>query len=1645
MRVSTAVGLLVGFATLAPLQVLAAQLVAIDEVRDRIVRVDTASGEVETLVAGNDVRADRIVWSPDESFAYLLDRERDRMLVYDPAVNRIVKRIPIEDPREVVFQTHLRQAYVRVGNHGLMVVATDSHEPVGSLPGGADYLALSGSGRWLFAIYDSRPSAVHDLYESTSSEIEWRPGGTKLGVSIQAVGVTHTSDHLVLLGEQAVWTFDPTSGESRRFPFRGAALGLRISPTSQRAFVVTHREVADIELSSGATRVRQLSEALSARRPFRDSDRQIRFSDDGAAVVIRRGWHFVAHDLETWDVLWESDDDDGGRIVSFPRSRHALFFAGQSHFDPSGPLSVLDGGRPVGASARVRKLRDVGWRETDRSYYVLSDRGVERIASVTAEHETLVADSRFVSLAAGADGERVFVWSKSDLAIRELSVGDRRRFDLFHTFVSVREHLGSRFPLTFDPFGQRLLVSTTPELTVFDLASGTSHYGPALYDRPEWFPEGSIALGFVHSVAVLRGGYVVVGRSENPVAVFDLESGALLAEHSVIDDWETGSVSVVSETGGRVALVGATKHASWNYGHKPVVARISEQGLLRRWVGESGYDLVAVAPAATEGHAFVALSHDQVGGLHEIHLVDLATGALLAKHLVPGRVGAMVADGVSVYAAVDANPSLLVLDAETGALIGATGGDVRFRALEVLDPTGGHAGVRPMTLPAGRTPPDTIVAASGENGDITVWNGGARVTHTGLGMRHEDQVAFGASGLLYAGPTRRDGDFLVVLEPISGAVVAEIPLDGEPGRILPTPDGELVFVQTRFGSGSGLTVVDPAENEVVHEIRPERAWHSPSMSPDGSTIVAHDGANLIVLDVSTAVVESYPIETAPVSLAAADDRVFIAGEDDRVWSRGYHRDSPEVDTRVTLPSPSRYRIELAVDEGILVAYHAGNYEGDLWAVSVAGNGAHQTSALGSSPRLLSIAAHLGRAYGGRSSLVDVWDVANGARIARLVRPSGFDGGNLIWSIAVGCVGPECSQPVPVSDVEVWRRIPTATPTIVPTPTPGVTPPVRQEGVWLRVDGGAGLAGEIIDIEVGRSGYDDELGVWGFQLDLWFSGGISPREWLPGVPDCGIPWRGRFLASDDQERYHIGAEFLPGGCAPPHDCPGLRLLVTGQSNLEAWPPVICRAEIEPATEPGTYPIGVSNLYVDSDEVVPRLQVLSQDVIVLAQRGDPTPTPDWMLRYYGPTPAPTPILTLGGRGVETDAGWTNDVEFKLTGSSKAPFKGELSTAIEANYPLELVVDEDGSPMCRFNPELSSGASFELRAAGCNGTDGQARCDALAVKVQVDPGSYGYDSGDPPVWYYRPDIWLFRCQVRIDPAALDGQYYLRFDGASFGERSVRTEDLLVDVFVPWLSPTPTPTSTATATVTPTPTFLKDPRPCEPIERGRAIVCVNDLEADPGQVVRIAAHYRSGAVDLAGLEFEIWSGPVEILGAPASELRKEEFLCRANPAAEKGDTVFASTPHGTVKVIVISFSDLSPIRDDVELLGCDALVPQVPGTYEIRLEQSGASDAAGVALPLDVRSGFLRVRGEVPPTPTARFTASARPSPTPTSASAAWQIDRGEDVASSGCHIGPPQLSGSSFVILLVPLLGWVAARVRSQRLERDGSKGERTGFGC
>ncbi len=794
------------------------------------------------------------------------------------------------------------------------------------------------------------------------------------------------------------------------------------------------------------------------------------------------------------------------------------------------------------------------------------------------------------------------------------------------------------------------------------------------------------------------------------------------------------------------------------------------------------------------------------------------------------------------------------------------------------------------------------------------------------------------------------------------------------------------------------------------------------MTPDGAFIVARAGDALAVLDTRSAAVTFYPLEVPAVAVATTDAGAHYLGEDGHLYGVDLASGETRVGGKLVV---AKRRGELAGGSSALLAYGEGLCGGELVRADAVGGGVLDTLMPDGGLSYLSVAAAGDYAQTGYASQVDIWDLRDGNLASRLVRPEGFDRSNLVLSIATACID-DCPPPPIAPDRVRWDLLPSATPTLTPTPsatpTPDPDPPVEQPGVWLEVDTAVGVAGDIIDIAIHHdSQYGESRKVTGFQLDLWLPAGVRPQEWRAGEPDCEFIGDRDHIAANNPW-YRSASVFLPEGCDPAADCRGFRVLAAAETELEVWPWIVCRARIDAELAPGSYPMSVDNLYLVTEPQSDRLQAVVGDVYVLDDRRAATPTPD-PVDYYGPTPAPIPPLLLQGRGVETTAGWTNNVEFVLSGGAIAPVRGDLRVIVEMEPPLRPAPNGLGGVRCRRNPELSKGGTFELLPPGCGAT---GDCTGVAAWIKIDPGFTGFDSGDPPRWFFRPDDWLFRCEIAVDEDAENGQYYVLLNEATFDERPVTASDILIDAFVPRFTPTATATPPATWTQTPTrtPRPHQSPRPCT-AEAGTSIICIDDLEADAGDAVALNVHYLSSGLEQAGLAFEIDLGKAFV---PVVEgngtISDNSDPCRVNPEIDKNGSAFAYFGE-QIKALILSFDNLDPLPDDVRLVTCtlDVTSDLAPGEYEIALLEPGGSDPDGNELPVATRNGYLRIRGTVAPTTTSTplpETPTATSEPTQTPQANTRDIEAVSD--DSGCQVVEPRINGwAAALLVLVPPMLW------------------------
>ena len=557
-----------------------------------------------------------------------------------------------------------------------------------------------------------------------------------------------------------------------------------------------------------------------------------------------------------------------------------------------------------------------------------------------------------------------------------------------------------------------------------------------------------------------------------------------------------------------------------------------------------------------------------------------------------------------------------------------------------------------------------------------------------------------------------------------------------------------------------------------------------------------------------------------------------------------------------------------------------------------------------------------------------------------------------------------------------------------------------------------------------------------QHDLLLPAELRIPEWLDGQPDCNVD---RDSEYSPEQRDRARFEYIPFGCDPSSECVGVRVLIADALRYsEAL--YSCRVEIGAEAVSGRYPIRAANLFIDGSGLTLQPVLVDGTLVVLDGSPEPratvTPGSGWPdLPALPAEPYRGEDLTIRGGHSQGLAGDQVGLGFFVDGYAPEPLRGLFEVEIQAGADLAIAVDEQGRPQCGSGQEHVAQQEYALLPEGCTG----AGCTGLRATVEVESPFEAGSYGDPPTWLASPGDVLFECRFDIGPSAPESTQHVTVFSASKDGNPLAAEEGLVDVFVPEPNSTPTPTGASALTGTPTPTarptatFVLTPRPCLPRDDGIPVLCLQDLEAEPGQLAELVLRYRSSGAPIAGVQFV--AEPGEVVTIDTEEGAPHQPRCRVNPDIDKEASAFAATG-GNIKGVILSFSNLDALPDDVVLATCDVRVAgnALPGAYALGLTETYASDGAGNPIDLEGRGAILRVHGDAPadPTPTATATPASRPpTPNPTAerkSEAGGRAAAGQSgcqiSAGAGDHLVPP-------LLLLLPAV--VAILGRARRIRR------------
>ena len=176
---------------------------------------------------------------------------------------------------------------------------------------------------------------------------------------------------------------------------------------------------------------------------------------------------------------------------------------------------------------------------------------------------------------------------------------------------------------------------------------------------------------------------------------------------------------------------------------------------------------------------------------------------------------------------------------------------------------------------------------------------------------------------------------------------------------------------------------------------------------------------------------------------------------------------------------------------------------------------------------------------------------------------------------------------------------------------------------------------------------------------------------------------------------------------------------------------------------------------------------------------------------------------------------------------------------------------------------------------------------------------------------------------------------------------------------TPTSPPDATATATHSPT----RTPIPTATFDDREVVIAGTTVDAAPGQIVRVGFHLQTNGHLIAGVEAVVQFGRHLALLTSA-----DEPICRSNPAINK--PIQSQGPYDVCndgssstcagfKIIVINFTDLSPIPDGALLFSCDFRVSPTapPGLQVLDIVEPGAGTIIGEDIRTLVIPAAIRV----------------------------------------------------------------------------------------
>ena len=1118
MRISIAAGLIATLLGLAPLQVSAVEIVAIDEAEDRIVSIDTATGEIETVVETPNI-ASRNFLGPRlfmiGRFAFVLDYFEDQVTVFDSVDERVTGRFEITRPVVAVSDSVTGHFYVHSESACPELVQIDPER--GEIVRRIAIPRIIGR----MTIHDGRVTSPYGsgvaLWDLVTGEVlaevrvpDW---------VVDLVPVPERDRLIVFSPETVVVLESDTLSEVIRWEIPEKVLA--VASAGDHVAVITGPEslVFDVSKDVPAAVYEHGVRGLDTRD-------QVVVSPDLTSFLVARKSGGDGHSLGAYAL-------DGRRRFASdePYSIDAVTMSPDHRFvalTAWNRLDLLVDGELVGPVLSVTRPEGAQWSDVHRGFVMLAREGLCLVDPVDGSAECLAQKADFERIVSGESGGLI-VLERWPYRVRPLDLVSRTFGDPF----SLDDRDARIHDIALGPgglsvafgWGEEGILMQGPE------TQRTWHYDRDLDGvEPHRLSDAASHLIALDEDRVLRVTYHGV------IAVVDMRRGRVTSTDSIGGLYDGDGVVDLAYDSRRGRVYMASVVGRGGRIETSLLSVFDTESAALSGSFSIAHDVTAIAfdDAANSILIGVADYPPRIGGEVRVSRDFVAifdpSGERLGEIEVPGRIRDLLAVPESglLIAALEADPSLVVVDLAKRRVIGGLGEGLKLASL--LVPEGSVVdrdlgGLVPVSVPAVDLPENELVFVA----DVQYnWDGGgALVRWDGsevLRFPYRGRLAIGPGRSVLVGNESRARKWISVVDGVSAVVTAEFDVGGRIENILPSPDGELVYVVQLFddpgGVHFGFSVVDLARAKVLHEHR--LGWgysRNSTLSPNGRELIIASDDEVCFVDTRTGGIERIrqPLWSR---FAFAGEELWLAG-DQGLYVREAGGFTQVLDGELSGEDPrstGRAAMVAAPDGSRLVVPRFMECGSDTLVVDtgkreverVLPTNARAARAVSSDSRYLYVL------YGEKG--VEVWDLANGERTIVPVpgRPR---------QVLSGCFE-ECAEAD--SATVDWSSI--AEPTIQPAPTatPTEIPRENPYSISLWVRSGAALPGDVARLTLAAG-------------EASVPGAIQSVHFDIRLPDVAvpIPWVGGTVLCDGTDDETVMSP-LPVGCGESYPCDGVHV-------------------------------------------------------------------------------------------------------------------------------------------------------------------------------------------------------------------------------------------------------------------------------------------------------------------------------------------------------------------------------------------------------------------------------------------------------------------------------------------------------------------------